>query len=227
LEKAKIELAKRGIDLQIKVFTDYVTPNIALNDKSLDVNFFQHLPYLNDFNAARKLSLVSIASIHYEPLGLYSKKIKKLNELKDGDKIAIPNDVTNEARALILLQENGILKLKDQSNLKSTKNDIQSYSVKVSIVEVDAAQLTRSLQSVSAAVINGNYAIDAKLNPATDAIVHENAASVAAKTYGNIIVVRKGDENKPSIKALVEVLKSKEIKDFINQKYKGAVLTID
>jgi D-methionine transport system substrate-binding protein len=224
LEKAKPILAKKGIDLEIKVFTDYVTPNLSLADKSLDANYFQHQPYLDDFNKQRNLTLVSAGLIHYEPLALYSKKIKSIKKLKNGDKIAVPNDVTNEARSLILLQDNGILKLKDPKNLKSTKADIASYSVKVEIVEIEAAQITRSLDSVTAAVINGNYAIDAKLNPKTDAIVSESSKSVAAKTYANIVAVRQGDENNPNIKALIEVLKSAEIKKFIETQYKGAVL---
>jgi len=211
LEKAKVILAQKGIDLEIKVFTDYVIPNLALSDKSLDANFFQHLPYLESFSKEKKLSLTSVGAVHFEPLGLYSKKIKSLKELKDGDKIAVPNDVTNEARSLILLQDNGILVLKDPKNLKSTKADISSFKVKIEIVEIEAAQLTRSLGSVTAAVINGNYAIDAKLNPAKDALVLENSKSVSAKTYENIVVVRKGDESRPKIR----------------EKYKGAVIAAD
>lgn len=227
LEKAKVILAQKGIDLEIKVFTDYVIPNLALADKSLDANFFQHLPYLESFSKEKKLSLSSIGAVHFEPLGIYSKKIKNLKELKDGSKIAVPNDVTNEARSLILLQDNGILTLKDPKNLKSTKADIKSFNVKVEIVEIEAAQLTRSLGSVTAAVINGNYAIDAKLNPAENALVLENAKSVSAKTYENIVVVRKGDESRPELKELLAVLKSPEIKKFISEKYKGAVIAAD
>jgi D-methionine transport system substrate-binding protein len=227
LEKAKPILAKKGINLEIKVFTDYVIPNIALSDKSLDANYFQHAPYLESFSKEKKLSLSSVAAVHFEPLGLYSKKIKSLKELKDSDKIAVPNDLTNEARSLILLQDNGILTLKDSKNLKSTKADIKSFKVKIEIIELEAAQITRSLSSVTAAVINGNYAIDAKLNPAKDAIISEKATSVSAKTYENIVVVRKGDENRPEIKELVAVLKSAEIKKFIAEKYKGAVVAAD
>ncbi|MDS1029000.1 MetQ/NlpA family ABC transporter substrate-binding protein [Bacillota bacterium LX-D] len=227
LEKAKEMLAKKNIELDIKVFTDYVTPNTALAEKSLDANYFQHLPYLEDFNKQNNTDLVSTAAIHYEPMGLYSKKIKALTELKAGDKIAVPNDVTNEARALLLLQDNGILKLKDPNNLKATKKDIAEYKVKVEIVELEAAQISRTLPDVTAAVINGNYAIDAKLNPSKDAIVTEGQTSLAAKTYANIVVVRKGDENRPEIKALDEVLKSPEMKKFIEEKYQGSVLPVE
>ena len=224
LKKAKELLKDKGIELDIKVFTDYVTPNTALADGSLDANYFQHLPYLEDFAKENKLDLVSTGPIHYEPMGLYSDKIKSLDELKDGDKIAVPNDVTNEARALLLLQDNGIVKLKDPNNLKATKTDIAEYAVKVEIVELEAAQITRALPDVTAAIINGNYAIDADLNPATDAIISEGKESLAAKTYANIIAVRKGDEDRAEIKALNEVLASDEIKAFIEEKYKGGVV---
>jgi len=224
LEKAKEILKKKGIELEIKVFTDYVVPNLALADKNLDANYFQHIPYLESFSKEKKLSLVSAGAVHFEPLGFYSKKIKSLKGLKDGDKVAVPNDVTNEARSLILLQKAGLITLKDQTNLKSTKADITSYKVKIVIVELEAAQITRSLASVTGAVINGNYAIDAGLNPAKDAIVSENAKSAAAKTYANIVAIRKGDEKRPEIIELIKVLKSKEIKKFIAEKYKGAVI---
>lgn len=224
LEEVKKLLQEKGYELEIKVFTDYVTPNTALADGSLDANYFQHLPYLEDFIAENNLDLVSVGPVHYEPMGLYSDKIKSLDELKDGDQIAVPNDVTNEARALLLLQDNGILTLKDPNNLKATKTDIAKYSVKVEIVELEAAQISRALPDVAAAIINGNYAIDAGLNPATDAIVAEKADSLAAQTYANIVAVRSGDEDREEIKALYEVLTSDEIKSFINEKYQGAVL---
>jgi len=224
LEEAKKYLQEKGIELEIKVFTDYTTPNTALADGSLDANYFQHLPYLEDFCAENNLDLVSAGPVHYEPMGLYSEKIKSLSELKDGDQIAVPNDVTNEARALLLLQDNGILTLKDPNNLKATKADIADYKVKVEIVELEAAQISRVLPDVTAAIINGNYAIDAGLNPATDAIVSEEADSLAAQTYANIVAVRSGDENREDIKALYEVLTSDEIKAFINEKYQGAVV---
>jgi D-methionine transport system substrate-binding protein len=227
LEEAKKLLQEKGYELEIKVFTDYATPNTALADGSLDANYFQHLPYLEDFSEENNLDLISTGPVHYEPMGLYSDKITSLNELKDGDKIAVPNDVTNEARALLLLQDNGILTLKDPSNLQATKTDIAEYAVKVEIVELEAAQISRALPDVTAAIINGNYAIDAGLNPATDAIVAEEADSLAAQTYANIVAVRNGDENRDDLKALYEVLTSNEIKSFIEEKYQGAVVPTD
>ncbi len=224
LEKVKILLKAKGIDLQIKVFTDYMTPNLALKNKSLDANYFQHLPYLKNFNEANSASLVSAGAVHYEPLGVYSKKIKSLKELRAGDKIAIPNDVTNEARALILLQDKGIIKLKDSHNLNATIKDIQSYFVKVTLIEIEAAQLSRVLDSVSAAVINGNYAIDAGFSPYKDALAREEADSVAARNYANIVAVREGDTGRPAVKELLAVLCSQEIRDFIKTRYKGAVV---
>ncbi len=226
LMKVRPLLAKQGIDLEVKVFTDYVIPNLALADRSLDANYFQHVAYLENFSKEKKLALVSVGAVHYEPLGLYSKQIKRIRDIKSGDKIAVPNDVTNEARSLMLLQNIGLITLKDPSNLNSTKGDIKSYKTKIEIVELEAAQITRALQSVTAAVINGNYAIDAGLNPMTDALVVERKDSAAAKRYGNVVVVRKGDENRRGIRELVKALKSTEIKKFIVDKYKGAVVPL-
>ncbi len=227
LEKAKALLAAQRIDLQVKVFTDYVTPNLALNAGSLDANYFQHLPYLQDFNKANKAGLVSAGVVHYEPLAVYSKKITSLAGLKPGDKIAIPNDVSNGARALLLLQDNGLLKLRNPADLGATVKDIESYSVNIEIVEIEAAQLPRALESVAAAVINGNYAIDAGLSPLTDALASESSGSVAAKTYANLVAVRPGDESRPAIKALIAVLHSPQIKEFITTRYKGAVVPVE
>ena len=224
LEKAKTLLAAKGVDLQIKVFTDYMTPNLALNNKSLDANYFQHLPYLEDFNNANKSQLVSAGTVHYEPLAIYSKKIKDLKELQAGEKVAIPNDVSNEARALILLQDNGIIKLKNPDDLNTSIKDIESYSIKIELVEIEAAQLPRALGSVTAAVINGNYAIDAGLSPLTDALASESSTSIAAKTYANLVAVRKGDEGRPEIRELLAALHSEEIREFIKTRYKGAVV---
>jgi D-methionine transport system substrate-binding protein len=227
LTRARPLLAKKGIDLEIRVFTDYVIPNLALGDKSLDANYFQHVAYLENFSKEKNLALVSAGAVHYEPLGLYSKKIRRIMDIKNGDKIAVPNDVTNEARSLILLQSRRLISLKDPTNLNSTKGDIKAYRVKIEIVELEAAQITRALQSVTAAVINGNYAIDAQLNPLTDALILENRDSVAAKRYANVIAVRKGDENRREIKELVKALRSPEIKRFIKEKYKGAVVALE
>lgn len=227
LGKAKELLARNHIDLQIKIFTDYVTPNLALQSGDIDANFFQHLPYLNDFNVSHKLDLVSAASIHFEPLGLYSKNIKSLADLKNGDKIAIPNDLTNEARALLLLHDNHVITLSDSTNIKSTVRDIRNYRVAVKIIEIEAAQLSRSLSSVTAAIINGNYALDAGFDPSEDAIVLEDPKSMASAIYGNIVAVRKENLSKAEITALISVLKSDEIKMFIRKKFKNAVLPVD
>ncbi len=226
LEKAKELLAEQDIDMEIKEFTDYVVPNIALSDGSLDANYFQHVPYLDEFKEQNKLDLTWSVAIHFEPMGLYSKKITGLDQLKDGDKIAVPNDTTNEARALLLLQDNGIITLKEGAGLTTTKQDIIDYKIKVDIVELEAPQIPRSLEDVTAAVINGNYAIDVGLSPAKDALVAEDATSLAAETYKNVLAIRTGDENRPEIKALGEVLNSAEIKSFIEEKYQGAVVPV-
>ncbi|HHY61129.1 MAG TPA: ABC transporter substrate-binding protein [Clostridia bacterium] len=226
LEQAKALLKEKGIELEIKEFTDYTTPNIALADGSLDANFFQHVPYLEEFSQQNNLDLTWTTAVHFEPLGLYSYQIKDLSELKDGDRIAVPNDTTNEARALWLLQDNGIITLKEGVGLTATINDIVEYKVDIKIVEMEAPQLPRALEDVTAAVINGNYAIGAGLNPANDALVMEDPNSMAADTFKNVVAVRKGDENRPEIKALGEVLNSPEIKKFIEEKYQGAVVPV-
>ena len=226
LEQAKPLLKAKGIALEIKIFSDYVTPNLSLADRSLDANFFQHLPYLESFESSRHFGIVSAGTVHYEPLGVYSLKIRSLQELKDGDRIAVPMDVSNEGRALALLADNGILTLKDSATLTATKHDIASYIIKVEIVELDAAQIPRALSDVNAAVINGNYAIEAKLNPAVDALATERNDSLAARTYANIVAVRKADVNRLQIKELVSVLQSSEIRTFIEKRYKGAVIPV-
>ncbi len=224
LEKAKSLLAKEGYDLKIVEYTDYVQPNVALDAGDLDANYFQHQPYLDQFNSERGMDLVSVAIIHYEPFGIYPGKTKKLEDLKDGAKIAVPNDGTNEARALLLLEAQGLIKLKEGAGMDATKNDIAENPKKLDIFEIEAAQLARSLQDVDLAVINGNFAIQAGLNVSKDAIAVEDKDSLAADTYGNIIAVRKGDESREDIKALVKVLQSDEVKQFINDTYEGAVV---
>lgn len=219
-------LEKKGIKLEIQEFTDYATPNKALAEGSLDANYFQHVPYLEDFAKANNLNLIWTVKVHFEPLGVYSQKIKALSELKDGASIAVPNDATNEARALLLLQDNGLIKLKADAGMKATPKDIVENKKNLKIQELEAAQIPRSLQDVDAAVINANFALDAKLNPAKDALVAEKKGSLAADTYGNIVAIRKGDENRPEIKALNEVLTSPEIKKFIEDKYQGAVIPV-
>ncbi|WP_182187161.1 MetQ/NlpA family ABC transporter substrate-binding protein [Pectinatus frisingensis] len=220
LEQVKDDLAKEGIDLQIQEFNDYVQPNMALNDKELDANFFQHIPYLETFNAEHNMDLVNAGGIHIEPMGLYSHKVKKLDELKNNAEIAIPNDPSNGGRALLLLQQAKLITLKDGVGVKATVQDIVDNPKNLKIKEIEAAQLPRSLDDVDAAVINTNFAVQANLVPAKDALVIEDASS----PYVNIIAVRKGDENRPEIKKLVAALQSEKIKKFIEEKYKGAIV---
>lgn len=227
LEKAKELLKDKGVELEIVEFTDYVQPNTATENGDIDANYFQHKPYMDDFNANNGTHLVSVANIHYEPFGLYPGKTKTIDELQDGAQIAVPNDGTNEARALILLEEQGLIKLKEGVGLEATKLDIVENPKNLDIVEMEAAQLPRTLDSVDMAVINGNYAIDAGLSVANDAIATEDAAGVAAETYANIICVKEGNENNEAVKLLVEVLKSDEIKNFINETYDGAVVPVN
>ena len=221
LEIVKPILAKQGIDLQVVEFSDYVQPNLALNDKELDANFFQHEPYLDNFISEHKdVKLVNAGGIHIEPMGIYSKKVKDLKELKDGASIAIPNDPTNGGRSLLLLQKAGLLKLKDGVNEKATVQDITENPHNFKFQEVEAAQVPRTLDDVDAAVINTNYAMQVNLVPTKDALFMEDNTS----PYVNILAVRDGDENRPEIQALIKALQSKEVKDFINEKYKGAVV---
>lgn len=218
LEFVKPILAEKGIELEIKEFTDYVQPNIALNDGELDANYFQHVPYLEQFNTDNNMDLTYTVAVHFEPLGLYSKTIKSLDEIKDGAKIGVPSDPTNEARALLLLQDNGILKLKDGVGLKATKLDIAENPKNIEIVEMEAAQLATSLPDMTAAVINGNYALDAGLS-ISSAIVSEGKDSEAAKTFGNILAIRPDEKDNEAIKTLSEVLNSDEVRTFIEENY--------
>ena len=225
LEAAKEALKAEGYELKVVEYTDYVQPNLALESKSLDANYFQHLPYLENFNKERGTKLVSVAAIHYEPFGIYAGKSKDLKSLPDGAKIAVPNDVTNEARALLLLADQGLITLKDNTDINATKQDIVKNPHNIEIVEVEAAQVPRSLQDVDFGVVNGNFAIASGLKVA-DALATEAADSVAAKTYANIVVVREGDENSEKTQALVKALTTAEIKQFIENKYQGAVVPI-
>ena len=225
LEAAKEALKAEGYELKVLEYTDYVQPNLALESKSLDANYFQHLPYLENFNKERGTKLVSVAAIHYEPFGIYAGKSKDLKSLPDGAKIAVPNDVTNEARALLLLADQGLITLKDNTDINATKQDIVENPHNIEIVEVEAAQVPRSLQDVDFGVVNGNFAIASGLKVA-DALATEAADSVAAKTYANIVVVREGDENSEKTQALVKALTTAEIKQFIENKYQGAVVPI-
>lgn len=225
LEAAKPLLQEKGYELEIKEFSDYVIPNTSLENKELDANYFQHQPYLDDFNKNNGTHLVSVAGIHYEPLGIYAGKTASLADIKKKAKIAVPNDTTNEARALLLLEEQGLIKLDPNAGLVATKKDIIENPYDIDIVEIEAAQLVRTLQDVDFAVINGNYALQGDLK-VSDALAKEEADSVAAQTYANILVVREGDEAREDIKALVEVLQSEEIADFIDEKYQGSVVSM-
>ena len=225
LEKAKPLLEQKGYELEIKEFSDYAMQNMSLEDGALDANYFQHQPYLDDFNANKGTHLVSVAAIHYEPLGIYAGTTASLDELKDAAKIAVPSDTTNEARALLLLETEGIIKLNPEAGLTATAKDITENPHNIEIVEIEAAQLVRTLQEVDFAVINGNYALQGGLC-VDDALAKEESDSVAAQTYANVLVVREGDEAREDIKALVEVLQSKEIADFIDEKYQGSVVSM-
>ncbi len=219
-------LKEKGIELEIKEFTDYVQPNLSLQDKNLSANYFQHKPYLDDFNVKNKTDLVSVAQIHYEPLGVYPGKTKALDSLKEGATVAVPNDTTNEARALILLETIGLIKLNPEAGFSATVKDIAENPKKLQIKELESAQLSRALPDVDLAVINGNYALEAGFNVNTDSLAKEELGSDSAKTYANIIAVRRGDEGREDIKALIEALKSEKVKKFIEEKYKGAVVPV-
>ena len=220
LNDIKPLLAKEGVDLQVIEFSDYVKPNLALNDKELDANFFQHEPYLDTFVSERKLELISAGKVHIEPMGIYSKKIKTLNDIPNGAKIAIPNDPSNGGRALALLESAKLLKLKDGVGVKATIGDITQNEKKLQIVEIEAALLPRSMDDTDLSVINSNFAMEAKLNPVKDSLFTEPKES----PYANIVAVRKGDEKRPEIQKLMKALQSPEVKKFIEEKYKGAVV---
>lgn len=227
LEQAKPLLEAKGYDLQVTVFDDYVQPNNVVEGGDFDANYFQHIPYLESFNEEKGTHLVNAGGIHYEPFGIYPGTKATLDELADGDNIAVPNDTTNEARALLLLQDNGIITLKEDAGLTATKNDIVENPYNVDIVELEAAQVPRVKDEVAFMVLNGNYALEAGFSVAKDSIAYEKSDSEAAKTYVNVIAVKEGNENNDKIKALVEVLTSQEIKDYINNTYDGAVIPFE
>ena len=218
LGAVKDKLAKEGINVEIIEFTDYVQPNLALNDKNLDANYFQHKPYLDEFARSRNLKLVSAGAIHLEPMSVFSKKIKDLKDLPDGARVAIPNDPTNGGRALLVLQSAGLIKLRDGAPITATPQDVTENKKNLQFSELEAPQLPRSLEDADISVININFALEAKLNP-KDAIFTESSDS----PYANIVAVREGDENRPEIKKLIEALTSQESKDFIEKKYNGAI----
>ncbi|MBQ8397651.1 MAG: MetQ/NlpA family ABC transporter substrate-binding protein [Clostridia bacterium] len=226
LKQAVPLMAEKGYTLEIREFEDYVIPNTALESGELDANYFQHKPYMDNFNEENGTHLVAAAFIHYEPFGLYPGKVSKLDDLASGATIIVPNDGTNEARALMLLEAQGLIKLKENAGFTATVLDIAENPKNLTIKEVDAAQLARSLQDVDMAVINGNYALQANLNPLTDAIAIEDQTG-AGGTYANIICVKEGNENDPRIQALIEVLKSETIRNYITETYQGSVVPMD
>ena len=227
LEEAKTLLKDKGYELEVKVFDDYVQPNNVVESGEFDANYFQHVPYLEQFNEEKGTHLVVAGKIHYEPFGIYPGTKKDLKDIAKGDKIAVPNDTTNEARALLLLQDNGIIKLKDGAGIKATVNDIEENPNNIEIVELEAAQVPRVVNEVAYVVLNGNYALEANYTVKKDALAYEKSDSEAAKTYVNVIAVKEGNENSKKIKALVDVLKSDSIKKFINENYDGAVIVYD
>ena len=217
-------LAEQGIDLQITEYGDYVIPNTAVEEGDEDANFFQHTPYLEQFNEENGTHLVSVAKIHYEPMGIYAGKTASLEELPDGAVIAVPNDVTNEARALLLLEAQGLIEVDDEAGLNATPNDITSNPKNLQFKELEAAMLPQTIEEVDLSIINSNYALQGGLNPAEDALASESSDSVAADTYANIIVVKEGSENNEAILALVEALQSDAVREYINNTYSGSVV---
>ena len=224
LAAVKELMAEEGFDLQIVEFNDYVLPNLSTESGEIDANYFQHITYLMDFNEKNSTHLVSAAEIHYEPFGLYPGKTSTLEELADGATIAIPNDGTNEARALLLLEAQGLIRLKEDVGVTATKLDIVENPKNLNIQEIEAAQLPRSLQDVDMAVINGNYALQNGLKASTDAVAVESEASEALKMYVNVLAVKEGNETNPGIVALIKALQSEEAKAFMDKTYEGAVV---
>lgn len=227
LEQAKPLLEKEGWDLEVTVFDDYVQPNLVVESGDFDANYFQHIPYLDNFNQENGTHLVNAGGIHYEPFGIYPGTKSSLDELADGDTIAVPNDTTNEARALLLLQDNGVITLKDGAGLEATINDIAENPKNIKIQELEAAQVARVKDEVAFVVLNGNYALEAGFSVAKDSIAYEKSDSEAAKTYVNVIAVEEGNENSEAIQALVKVLTSDEMKQYINDTYDGAVIPFE
>lgn len=225
LEAIKPLLEEEGYTLEITQYNDYIVPNTALEEGDLDANYFQHITYMNDFNEENGTHLVSAAGIHYEPFGIYAGKTDSLDALKEGATVGVPNDPTNEARALLLLEQEGLIKLKEGVGILATALDIEENPLNLELKEVEAAQLPRLLADLDIAVINGNYAIDAGLSIA-DALATESADSAAAEAYVNVVAVREGTENDAKIQALVKALQSEEAKKFIEEQYGGAVVAL-
>ena len=227
LAAAKPILAEQGWDLEVTEFDDYVLPNEVVESGEMDANYFQHVPYLDSFNEEKGTHLVEVGKIHYEPFGIYPGTKSSLEDIADGDVIAVPNDTTNEARALLLLQDNGIITLKEGAGLEATVNDIAENPYNIKIEELAAESVARVTGEVAYVVLNGNYALQAGFSVSKDALAYEKSDSEAAKTYVNVIVVKEGNEDNEGVKALVDVLKSDEIKQFINDKYDGAVIPFE
>lgn len=227
LAAAKEAMAEAGYDLQVIEFTDYVQPNMVVESGEIDANYFQHVPYLDSFNEEQGTHLVNVGNIHYEPFGIYPGTESDLENISEGATIAIPNDTTNEARALLLLQDNGLITLKEGVGLEATKLDIVDNPKNLEILEVEAAQVSRYIPEVAFVVLNGNYALDAGLSVAEDAVAYELSSSEAAKTYVNIIAVLEGNEENPGVQKLVEILKSDEIVNYINDTYDGSVIPFE
>ncbi len=224
LEQVVDNLAEQGITLEIVPYTDYNTPNTAVEEGEDDANYFQHITYMENFNAEHGTHLVSAGAIHYEPMGIYAGKSTSLDEIPDGAVIAVPNDATNEGRALLLLQDLGIITLSEDAGLEATKNDIVDNPHNIDLQEMEAAMLPQTIDEVDFSIINSNYALDAGLNPTTDALATEDAQSDAAQAYANIIAVKEGNENNEAIQALVAALQSDEIREFIETTYEGSVV---
>ena len=226
LAQVKDDLAAEGIDLVVKEYSDYVVPNTAVEEGDLDANYFQHTPYMEKFNEENGTHLVSVGKIHYEPMGIYPGLTKTLEELPDGATIAVPNDTTNEARALQLLAAQGLIELKEDAGLNATPNDITSNPKNLQFKELEAAMLPQTASEVDLSVINSNFAMEGGMNPATDSLASEDADSEAAQTFANIIAVKEGHENDPAIQALVKALQSDKVKEYIEKTYSGAVVAV-
>lgn len=225
-DAVKNALAEQGYSIKVVEYTDYIQPNVATEDGELDANFFQHVPYLDDFNSKNGTHLKAVANVHFEPLGIYPGKTKTLDALADKAEIAVPNDTTNEARALLLLEKAGLIKLKENIGLDATVKDITENPKNLKIVEIEAAQTVKVLPDVDIAVINGNYALSEGLSASKDALLVEDASSDAAKTYANVVVVKEGNEESDKTKALIQAVTSEETKKFIEEKWQGAVVPV-
>ena len=226
LAQVKDDLAAEGIDLVVKEYSDYVVPNTAVEEGDLDANYFQHTPYMEEFNEKNGTHLVSVGKVHYEPMGIYPGLTKTLEELKDGATIAVPNDTTNEARALQLLAAQGLIELKEDAGLNATPNDITSNPKNLQFKELEATMLPQTASEVDLSVINSNFAMEGGMNPATDSLASEDADSEAAQTFANIVAVKEGHENDPAIQALVKALQSDKVKEYIEKTYSGAVVAV-